>query len=107
MWVILAGEVVSKGTRGELCGRSDGARGVALLGGEAGGRIAVGAPTAVEDLREVAEVLVSLPSQPGGDGITVGSHAGRAAVSRPASIPARDSDHPRLRHRAASESADV
>lgn len=52
--VVLAGEVVGEGARSERRGRPDGARGVALLGGEACGRVAVGAAAAVEDLGEVA-----------------------------------------------------
>lgn len=107
LWVVLAGEVMGQSTRGELGGRSDGTRGVTLLGGEACGCVARGAPTAVQYLGEVAWALVSLSSELGRDGITGGSHAGRAAVARPASIPARDSSCPRLRHRAGPASANA
>jgi hypothetical protein len=87
--VVLAGEVVGEGTCRQLGGWADGARGMALLAGQARGRGAVGARAAVQHLGEVARGQSA--GGPGGrwDGRPTGARAaGSAAGARPARIPA-------------------
>jgi hypothetical protein len=64
---VLTSEVVGEGTCRQLRGRSDGARGIAVLAGKARGRGAVDTLAAVQYLGEVA-VEVSLGSGVGHDG---------------------------------------
>jgi hypothetical protein len=54
MRIILTGEIVGKGACSELCRRAGGSRGTALLAGQARGRGAVGAFTAMQYLGKVA-----------------------------------------------------
>jgi hypothetical protein len=54
VWVVLGGEVVGEGACGEMGGRSKRLGEVSAVAGEAGGRGAVGAFAAVQDLGEEA-----------------------------------------------------